>query len=211
MKTGRWKQCGSTLALSLALAAGLAACGKEAEVPKVAVDDKDVLLTLNNYLQTSQQNCVAMPVSFNTPVEKKYAALTDPNGGQLAVLVKLGLIAEQPAETGKVQFVPTDHGKEAYDGLQTNPPLPGFCGGTLGVDKVVSTTSLENSDNYNRNKVVFTLKLDGPAAWMADAELRKQYPVFAKLVDGVGKAQQSLEVESRGQGWRVVEASPLAN
>lgn len=209
MSTRFWIKRGTTLTISLTLTAGLLACGKEAAVPKVAVDDKEVLTTLNNYLQTAQKNCVAVPVNFNTPVDKKYASA--PNGGQLAVLVKLGLLAEQPAEAGKIQFVPTDKGKEVYDGLQTNPPLPGFCSGTVAVDKVVSTTSLESTDNYNRDKVAFTLKLDNPANWAADAELRKQFPDFAKLLDGAGKDQQTLEIESRGQGWRVIEPSPVAN
>ncbi|GAB7129519.1 hypothetical protein JCM19000A_40270 [Silvimonas sp. JCM 19000] len=201
---------GAVLALAITLAAALAACGNKEAPAKVALDDQDVLTTLNNYVQTSQLNCVAMPVAFNTPVEKKYADLKDPNGAQLVALVKLGLIAEQPADEGKIQFVPTDKGKEVYDGLQTNPPLPGFCSGTLAIDKVVSTEAKEAGDNYNRDKVVYTLKFDNPAAWASDADLRKQYPDFAKLVDGAGKDHHDAEIESRGQGWRVIEPNALA-
>lgn len=62
---------GAVLALAITLAAALAACGNKEAPAKVALDDQDVLTTLNNYVQTSQLNCVAMPVAFNTPVEKK--------------------------------------------------------------------------------------------------------------------------------------------
>ncbi|GGP20783.1 hypothetical protein [Silvimonas iriomotensis] len=193
--------------VALAAVFALAACGKSSEGPKVALDDKDLINTLNNFIQADQQNCVSMPIAFNTPVAKDYAKLTDPNGAQLAALVKVGLIAESAADGGQVQFTATDKGKDAYDG---NTP-PGFCSGTPEVDKVVSNTVEETADNYSRDKVVFTTKLDGVADWAKDDAIRQQYPKFATLLDNQGKEQHSLEIESRGQGWRVLEPSPVAN
>ncbi|MDR3428000.1 hypothetical protein [Silvimonas sp.] len=193
--------------VALAAVFALTACGKGSEAPKVALDDKDVINTLNNFIQADQQNCVSMPIAFNTPVAKDYAKLTDPNGAQLAALVKAGLIQEQAAEAGQTQFAVTDKGKDAYDG---NTP-PGFCSGTPEVDKIVSNTVEETKDNYSRDKIVFTTKLDGIADWAKDDGIRQQFPKFATLVDNQGKEQHTVEIESRGQGWRVLEPSPVAN
>ncbi|GHD57700.1 hypothetical protein [Jeongeupia chitinilytica] len=188
----------------LLMAAGLSACGKggDADEATVKVDQAEIISALNNELHTAERSCIPMPVRFAEPVAKDFAKETEPNGAQLATLVKIGLIKAVPAEGGKVEFEPTDAGREAYTGL-ADPAGPGFCSGTLEVDKIVDDKTTEERSDFRRHEVRYTYKIESPASWQGDAEVLANYPDFAKLVEGVGKAEFKAVVESRGQGWRV--------
>ncbi|UXY14605.1 hypothetical protein N8I74_14940 [Chitiniphilus purpureus] len=203
-----------TLALIAALGAlGLAGCGKSGdEAPKAAVDQKELISSINGYLSTAEKTCIPVPVRFGDPVDEKYEALTEPNGAQLAALVKAGLVKVAPVEgeAGKVQFNVTEEGTNYYTGL-TEPAGPGFCSGTLEVDKVVEDKVAEQTANYQRHTVTYTYKVANPAGWQTNPDILAQYPKFAEIVTKVGDAQLKNDVEGRGKGWNVVETTQFAN
>ncbi|MBM3115214.1 hypothetical protein [Jeongeupia naejangsanensis] len=188
----------------LLMAAGLSACGKggDSEEAAVKVDQAEIISAINNELFTAELSCIPMPVRFAEPVDKDFAKLTEPNGAQLAALVKVGLIKAVKADGGKVEFEPTDAGREAYTGL-ADPAGPGFCSGSLEVDKIVEDKADEERSDFRRHHVRYTYKINTPVAWQADADIQANYPAFAKLTAGEGKAEFTAVIESRGQGWRV--------
>ncbi|WP_148716223.1 hypothetical protein [Chitinolyticbacter meiyuanensis] len=202
------------MAVVVALAAlGLAACGKSGEEQKsAAVDQQELVNSINAYLSTAEKTCIAVPVRFGEPVEEKYEALTQPNGAQLAALVKAGLIQAGPVEgeAGKVQFTVTEDGTNFYTGL-TEPAGPGFCSGTLEVEKIAEDKVVEETSNYSRHNVGYTYKIANPAPWQTNADVEAQFPKFAELVKGVGTAKLTSDLENRGKGWNVVESSEFSN
>ncbi|WP_255989963.1 hypothetical protein [Chitinolyticbacter albus] len=202
------------LAVVVVLAAlGLAACGKSGEEQKsTAVDQQELVNSINSFLSTAEKTCIPMPVRFGEPVDEKYEALTAPNGAQLAALVKAGLVQVGPVEgeAGKVQFTVTEDGTNFYTGL-TEPAGPGFCSGTLEVDKVAEDKVAEETSNYSRHSLSYTYKIANPAPWQTNADVLAQFPKFAELVNGAGTAKLSSDVENRGKGWNVVEASAFSN
>ncbi|WP_432719715.1 hypothetical protein R0381_000141 [Jeongeupia wiesaeckerbachi] len=190
--------------LMLLMAAGLSACDKggSSDETVVKVDQAEIVNALNSELYTAERSCIPMPVRFAEPVDKDYAKLTEPNGAQLAALVKVGLIKAVKADGGKIEFEPTDAGREVYTGL-ADPAGPGFCSGSLEVDKIVEDKTDEERSDFRRHHVRYTYKITSPAAWQADADIQTSYPEFAKLTTGAGKTEFTAVIESRGQGWRI--------
>ncbi|TJZ65874.1 hypothetical protein [Chitiniphilus eburneus] len=201
------------LALVAAVAAiGLVACGKTADEAKTTVNPQELINSVNSYLSTAEKTCIPVPVRFGEPVAEKYETLTEPNGAQLAALVKAGLIQVAPVdgEAGMVQFTVTEEGTNYYTGL-TEPAGPGFCSGTLEVDKVAEDKAVEEKGEYRRHALTYTYKVANAAAWQTQPDILAQYAKFAELVNGAGTAKMTTEVESRGRGWNVVEQTEFAN
>ncbi|BCL75834.1 hypothetical protein JHS3_15700 [Jeongeupia sp. HS-3] len=196
--------------VALLMAAGLSACGKggDAEGGSVQVEQSEIISALNNELHTAERSCIPMPVRFAEPVTKGYAKATEPNGAQLSALVKVGLIKAVAADDGKIEFEPTDAGRDAYTGL-AEPAGPGFCSGGLEVEKIIEDKTDEERSDFRRHTVRFTYKIVEPATWQADADIQSNYPEFAKLIAGEGKAEFAAVIESRGQGWRVESLSDI--
>ncbi|WP_169338621.1 hypothetical protein [Chitiniphilus shinanonensis] len=203
----------SKLALVAAVAAiGLVGCGKATDGEKAPVNQQELINSVNSYLSTAEKTCIPVPVRFGEPVDEKYEALTEPNGAQLSALVKAGLVQVGPVEgeAGKVQFTVTEEGTNYYTGL-TEPAGPGFCSGTLEVDKVAEDKVAEEKGDYRRHALTYTYKVANAAAWQTQADILAQYPKFAEVVNGAGTAKMTTEVESRGRGWNVVEQTEFAN
>ncbi|AOX99961.1 hypothetical protein BJP62_05490 [Jeongeupia sp. USM3] len=180
----------------------MSACGKggDGDAASLEVDQAEIVSALNNELHTAERSCIPMPVRFAEPVSKDYAK--ESNGKQLAALVKVGLIKAVPADGGKVEFEPTDAGRDAYTGL-ADPAGPGFCSGTLEVDKIVEDKAEEERSDFRRHQVRFTYKVISPAQWQSDPDIQASYPDFAGLIAEQGKREFVAVIESRGQGWRV--------
>ncbi len=116
----------------------------------------------------------------------------------MPVLEKLGLVASVPMDgVGGKTYSLTEEGRKYYRVKKTitlgpaDKPIehPGdFCAAKLSLDKVVAWEPPTVVDGRPQTSVKYTYKADA-APWTQDPDIKKVFPMIARIVGGAGSMQ----------------------
>jgi len=192
------------LALLLAVAAA------QANVP-AAPSQKSLKPAVRKYLEEKGNFCLG---KFEWPI-----AVSDEdrktgtnNALQMPVLEKLGLVvaSDTPGDTGIKNYSLTREGQKYYLAKQTitvnsagqKIRHPGdLCPARLVLDKVVAWDPPSVVDGKTQTTVKYTYRIAKAAEWTQDPEVRKVFPMIARILDNAGSQQLMQLFAWSGHGW----------
>ena len=143
--------------------------------------------------------------------------------GRLAVLEKAGLMKAREAEIEEQQLLggvskrkvlrydPTAEGKTFYREKQvmaftaSGKAVRGdLCYGQKFLHKVVKWDQPVALGRYKEVMVTYTYRVEKLADWAKSAEVRRTFPVVARVVDDAGKKEEQLVLKLTNQGWEAM-------
>jgi hypothetical protein len=194
----------TTLATLLAVAAA------HANVP-AAPSQKSLKPAVRKYLEEKGNFCLG---KFEWPI-----AVSDEdrktgtnNALQMPVLEKLGLVvaSDSPGNPGSKNYSLTEEGQKYYLTKQTvtvnsagqRIRHPGdLCPAKLQLDKVVAWDPPSVVDGKTQTTVKYTYRIAKAADWTQDPEVRKVFPMIARIIDNAGSQQLMQLFAWSGHGW----------
>lgn len=197
-------QAATTLAMLLAVAAA------HANVP-AAPSQKSLKPAVRKYLEEKGNFCLG---KFEWPI-----AVSDEdrktgtnNALQMPVLEKLGLVvaSDSPGDPSIKNYSLTEEGQKYYLTKQTitvnsagqKIRHPGdLCPAKLELDKVVAWDAPSVVDGKTQTTVKYTYRIAKAADWTQDPEVRKVFPMIARIIDNAGNQQLMQLFAWSGHGW----------
>jgi hypothetical protein len=194
----------TTLAMLLAVAAA------HANVP-AAPSQKSLKPAVRKYLEEKGNFCLG---KFEWPI-----AVSDEdrktgtnNALQMPVLEKLGLVvaSDSPGDPSIKNYSLTEEGRKYYLTKQTitvnsagqRIRHPGdLCPAKLQLDKVVAWDPPSVVDGKTQTTVKYTYRIAKAADWTQDPEVRKVFPIIARIIDNAGSQQLMQLFAWSGHGW----------
>ncbi len=79
-----------------------------------------------------------------------------------------------------------------------------FCAAQLQLDKVVSWDPPKKVEGQTRTTVKYTYKVADAAPWTQDPDIKKVFPMMARILDRAGTQQLEQLVAWSGHGWVAV-------
>jgi hypothetical protein len=192
------------------LAAVLAVVTAHASVPP-APSQKSLTPAVRKYLQEKGNFCLG---KFEWPIavsdEDRKAGTTE--AVQLPVLAKLGLVAAAPSSSDPTvkDYSLTDEGRKYYlikrtitvNSAGQKIKHPGdLCVAKLKLDKVVSWDPPHVVEGKAQTNVKYTYQIVTAADWARDPEVRKVFPMVARILDSAGSLQLMQLFVWSGHGW----------
>ena len=195
------------MATTLAL---LTVAAAQANVP-AAPSQKSLKPAVKKYLEEKGAFCLG---KFEWPIavsdEDRKTGTHD--ALQMPVLEKLGLVvaADSPGEPGIKNYSLTEAGQKYY---LTKPIItvnsagqkikhPGdLCPAKLELDKVVAWDPPSVVDGKTQTTVKYTYRIAKAADWTQDPEVRKVFPMIARILDNAGSQQLMQLFAWSGHGW----------
>lgn len=177
--------------------------------------DADALgAALENYLARQGNLCLG---KFRWPVIVRENDRPGGNAVQMPVLKRLGLVsAERLTGTGDAtRYELTDKGRGYYIQRDLTRKLSSgkedvhhadLCAAKLRLDRVVSREPAGGVVDNQRVTLTYTYRID-PATWARDADVRKVFPMLARMLDGERKLQLTQAFVSHEGQW--VAVSPF--
>jgi hypothetical protein len=192
------------------LATLLAVAAAHANVPPDP-SQKSLKPAVKKYLEEKGNFCLG---KFEWPIavsdEDRRLGTTD--ALQMPVLEKLGLVvaAASPGDPTVKDYSLTDEGKKYYLSKRTitvnsagqKISHPGdLCPAKLKLDKVVSWDPPSVVDGKAETHVKFTYQITQAAPWAQDPEVRRAFPMVAKILDSAGSQQLMQLFVWSGYRW----------
>lgn len=192
------------------LATLLAVAAAQANVP-AAPSQKSLKPAVRKYLEEKGNFCLG---KFEWPI-----AVSDEdrktgtnNALQMPVLEKLGLVvaSDSPGDPSIKNYSLTDEGRKYYLTKQTitvnsagqKIRHPGdLCPAKLELDKVVAWDPPSVEDGETRTTVKYTYRIAKAADWTQDPEVRKVFPMIARILDNAGSQQLMQLFVWSGHAW----------
>lgn len=178
---------------------------------------------MNDYLAKKGDLCLAK-YSWPIDVTPQENAADARNALQMPVLEKVGLlqssmteVGQKDAETGMStgammtvkRYELNATGKKYYLTKEMRSPRSDgsiqvhhgdFCAAKLSLDKVVGWELSKSDKGAQEALVTYTYKIDA-APWTGDADIRKVFPMVARIVMGAGTMQLQESFHKTDQGW----------
>ena len=194
----------TTLATLFAVAAA------QANVP-AAPSQKSLKPAVRKYLEEKGNFCLG---KFEWPI-----AVSDEdrktgtnNALQMPVLEKLGLVvaSDSPGDPSIKNYSLTEEGQKYYLTKQTitvnsagqRIRHPGdLCPAKLQLDKVVAWDPPSVVEGKTQTIVKFTYRIAKAAEWTQDPDVRKVFPMIAKILDSAGSQQLMQLFVWSGHAW----------
>ena len=194
----------TTLATLFAVAAA------QANVP-AAPSQKSLKPAVRKYLEEKGNFCLG---KFEWPI-----AVSDEdrktgtnNALQMPVLEKLGLVvaSDSPGDPSIKNYSLTEEGQKYYHTKQTitvnsagqRIRHPGdLCPAKLQLDKVVAWDPPSVVEGKTQTTVKFTYRIAKAAEWTQDPDVRKVFPMIAKILDSAGSQQLMQLFVWSGHAW----------
>jgi hypothetical protein len=194
----------TTLATLFAVAAA------QANVP-AAPSQKSLKPAVRKYLEEKGNFCLG---KFEWPIavsDEDRKAGTN-NALQMPVLEKLGLVAvsDSPGDPTIKNYSLTEEGQKYYLTKQTitvnsagqRIRHPGdLCPAKLQLDKVVAWDPPSVVEGKTQTTVKFTYRIAKAAEWTQDPDVRKVFPMIAKILDSAGSQQLMQLFVWSGHAW----------
>jgi DNA-binding MarR family transcriptional regulator len=192
------------------LATLLAVAAAQANVPP-APSQKSLKPAVRKYLEEKGNFCLG---KFEWPI-----AVSDEdrktgtnNALQMPVLEKLGLVvaSDSPGDPSIKNYSLTEEGQKYYLTKQTitvnsagqKIRHPGdLCPAKLELDKVVAWDPPSVVDGKTQTTVKYTYRIAKAADWTQDAEVRKVFPMIARIMDNGGSQQLMQLFVWSGHAW----------
>jgi DNA-binding MarR family transcriptional regulator len=192
------------------LATLLAVAAAQANVP-AAPSQKSLKPAVRKYLEEKGNFCLG---KFEWPI-----AVSDEdrktgtnNALQMPVLEKLGLVvaSDSPGDPSIRNYSLTEEGQKYYLTKQTitvnsagqKIRHPGdLCPAKLELDKVVAWDPPSVEDGKTRTTVKYTYRIAKTADWTQDPEVRKVFPMIARILDNAGSQQLMQLFVWSGHAW----------
>jgi hypothetical protein len=194
----------TTLATSLAVATA------QANVPP-APSQKSLRPAVRKYLEEKGNFCLG---KFEWPiaVSDEDRKVGTHNALQMPVLEKLGLVvaSDSPRDPSVKNYSLTEEGQKYYLTKQTitvnsagqKIRHPGdLCPAKLELDKVVAWDPPSEVDGKSQTTVKYTYRIAKAADWTQDPEVRKVFPMIARIIDKAGSQQLMQLFAWSGHGW----------
>jgi uncharacterized protein (DUF2141 family) len=175
--------------------------------------------TINDFLAKRGHLCVAKydwPIYVTTDDQ----AANSRDAVQMPVLEKVGLVTgknvvvERKDESGKKitanarAYDLTAEGQKYYlhvpvviaTGTSRVTHPADLCVATLKLDKVVGWEPPVTQNGQTATSVVYTYKIE-PAPWTQNDDVRRVFPMLARVIEGEGKMQLREGVHLTSNGW----------
>ena len=190
--------------------ATLCAVAAHANVP-AAPSQKSLKPAVRKYLEEKGNFCLG---KFEWPIavsDEDRKAGTN-NALQMPVLEKLGLVtvSDSPGDPSIRNYSLTKEGQKYYLTKQTitvnsagqKIRHPGdLCPAQLQLDKVVAWDPPSVVEGKTQTTVKFTYRIAKAAQWTQDPEVRKVFPMIAKIIDSAGSQQLMQLFVWSGHAW----------
>jgi hypothetical protein len=188
----------------------LAVAAAHANVP-AAPSQKSLKPAVRKYLEEKGNFCLG---KFEWPI-----AVSDEdrktgtnNALQMPVLEKLGLVvaSDSPGDPSIRNYSLTEEGQKYYLTKQTitvnsagqRIRHPGdLCPAKLELDKVVAWDPPSVVDGKTQTTVKYTYRIAKAADWTQDPEVRKVFPMIARIIDSAGSQQLMQLFAWSDHGW----------
>jgi hypothetical protein len=188
----------------------LAVAAAHANVP-AAPSQKSLKPAVRKYLEEKGNFCLG---KFEWPI-----AVSDEdrktgtnNALQMPVLEKLGLVvaSDSPGDPSIRNYSLTEEGQKYYLTKQTitvnsagqRIRHPGdLCPAKLELDKVVAWDPPSVVDGKTQTTVKYTYRIAKAADWTQDPEVRKVFPMIARIIDSAGSQQLMQLFAWSNHGW----------
>jgi DNA-binding MarR family transcriptional regulator len=192
------------------LATLLAAAAAQAHVP-AAPSKKSLQPAVRKYLEEKGDFCLG---KFEWPIavsaDDRQAGTN--NAQQMPVLEKLGLVvaSDSPGDPSIRNYSLTEEGQKYYLTRQTitvnsagqRIRHPGdLCPAKLELDKVVAWDPPSVVDGHAQTTVKYTYRIAKAADWTQDPEVRKVFPMIARILDHAGSQQLMQLFAWSGHRW----------
>ena len=188
----------------------LAVAAAHANVP-AAPSQKSLKPAVRKYLEEKGNFCLG---KFEWPIavsDDDRKAGTN-NALQMPVLEKLGLVAvsDSPGDPTIKNYSLTEEGQKYYLTKQTitvnsagqRIRHPGdLCPAKLQLDKVVAWDPPSVVEGKTQTTVKFTYRIAKAAEWTQDPDVRKVFPMIAKIIDSAGSQQLMQLFVWSGHAW----------
>ena len=176
----------------------LAVAAAHANVP-AAPSQKSLKPAVRKYLEEKGNFCLGKfewPIAVSDEDRKTGAN----NALQMPVLEKLGLVvaSDSPGDPSIKNYSLTEEGQKYYLTKQTitvnsagqRIRHPGdLCPAKLELDKVVAWDPPSVVDGKTQTTVKYTYRIAKAADWTQDPEVRKVFPMIARIIDSAGSQQ----------------------
>ena len=200
----------TNLATTTILATLFAVAAAQANVP-AAPSQKSLKPAVRKYLEEKGNFCLG---KFEWPIavsDEDRKAGTN-NALQMPVLEKLGLVAvsDSPGDPTIKNYSLTEEGQKYYLTKQTitvnsagqRIRHPGdLCPAKLQLDKVVAWDPPSVVEGKTQTTVKFTYRIAKAAEWTEDPDVRKVFPMIAKILDSAGSQQLMQLFVWSGHAW----------
>ena len=192
------------------LATLLAVATAQANVP-AAPSQKSLKPAVRRYLEEKGNFCLGKfewPIAVSAEDRKTGTN----NALQMPVLEKLGLVvaSDSPGDPSIRNYSLTDEGQKYYLAKQTitvnsagqKIRHPGdLCPAKLELDKVVAWDPPSVEDGKTRTTVKYTYRIAKAADWTQDPEVRRVFPMIARILDNAGSQQLMQLFVWSGHAW----------
>ena len=187
-----------------------AVAAAHANVP-AAPSQKSLKPAVRKYLEEKGNFCLG---KFEWPIavsEEDRKTGTN-NALQMPVLEKLGLVvvSDSPGDPSIQNYSLTEEGQKYYLTRQTitvnsagqKIRHPGdLCPAKLELDKVVAWDPPSVVDGKTQTTVKYTYRIVKAADWTQDPEVRKVFPMIARIIDNAGNQQLMQLFAWSDHGW----------
>lgn len=196
------------------LAASLAACHS---TDSRLANRENFKQALQTYLSSHGDMCVG---KYTWPIDVSYrdAQARSANSLQMPVMQKIGLVTAQQIEVqGQpvMRYQLTDAGRKFYlhKPMQSLTPQGtllahdgDFCYGHLHVDEIIGWSRVQQVAGESQTVVTYTYRIDA-SSWTRNADMRRVFPMVAKIVDSEGALQLKQTLRLSENGWVGVTAT----
>ena len=196
--------------VATSLATVLAVAAAHANVP-AAPGQKSLKPAVRKYLEEKGNFCLGKfewPIAVSDEDRKTGTS----NALQMPVLEKLGLVvaSDSAGDPSIRNYSLTEEGQKYYLTKQTitvnsagqRIRHPGdLCPAKLELDKVVAWDPPSVVDGKTQITVKYTYRIAKAADWTQDPEVRKVFPMIARIIDNAGNQQLMQLFAWSGHGW----------
>ena len=196
--------------VATSLATVLAVAAAHANVP-AAPGQKSLKPAVRKYLEEKGNFCLGKfewPIAVSDEDRKTGTS----NALQMPVLEKLGLVvaSDSAGDPSIRNYSLTEEGQKYYLTKQTitvnsagqRIRHPGdLCPAKLELDKVVAWDPPSVVDGKTQTTVKYTYRIAKAADWTQDPEVRKVFPMIARIIDNAGSQQLMQLFAWSGRGW----------